>query len=85
MKKITYIFLLFFAFCKIQAQTALEHIVQEKETLYGISKKYNITVETLQNNNKELLSEGLKKGQVLKINAVSNGIKSGFDQFSNHL
>ena len=79
MKKFTYIFLLFFAFCKIQAQTAIEHIVQEKETLYGISKKYNITVETLQNNNKELLTEGLKKGQVLKINTVSNGIKNSLD------
>jgi LysM repeat protein len=53
-------------------QNPTKHTVQPKETLYGISKMYNITIEELQNANAELLKDGLKIGQILTIPA-SNG------------
>jgi LysM repeat protein len=43
------------------------HIVGPKETLYGISKQYNVTVDNLQNANLEILSNGLQIGQELRI------------------
>lgn len=42
------------------------HEVQPKETLYGISKQYNISIEELEKLNPEL-KEGLKIGQILKL------------------
>ncbi len=48
------------------AVTASLHIVQEKETLYSIAKKYSITVEQLRDWNK-LAGSGLKTGQELVI------------------
>jgi LysM repeat protein len=48
------------------AVTASLHIVQEKETLYSIAKKYSITVEQLKEWNK-LTGDGLKPGQELVI------------------
>lgn len=48
------------------AVTASLHIVQEKETLYSIAKKYSITVEQLKEWNK-LTGNGLKTGQELVI------------------
>ncbi|SHH16942.1 LysM peptidoglycan-binding domain-containing protein [Flavobacterium defluvii] len=47
------------------------HIVAEKETLYGLSKKYNVTVEVLQNAN-PILANGLQVGQELIIPQVLN-------------
>lgn len=48
------------------------HEVQAKETLWGISKKYNVSVEDLKKANPLLESEGLKIGQ--QINIPSNVI-----------
>jgi len=48
------------------AVTASMHIVQDKETLYSIAKKYSITVEQLKEWNK-LTGNGLKTGQELVI------------------
>ena len=45
-----------------------EHIVQEGETLYGISKKYNCSVSDLQNLNPDA-EKGLKPGA--KINSTN--------------
>lgn len=42
------------------------HVVSEKETLYGLSKKYNVSVEALQNAN-PILANGLQVGQELVI------------------
>ncbi|WP_163411065.1 muramidase family protein [Flavobacterium ajazii] len=42
------------------------HIVAEKETLYGLSKKYNVSVEAIQNAN-PILANGLQVGQELII------------------
>ncbi len=66
MKKIIFV-LAFLSFCFANAQTEIEHIVLEKETIYGISKNYNIAVDLIQNANKDLLKDGLKIGQKLKI------------------
>lgn len=43
------------------------HIVQPKETLYGLSKQYGVGVEGITEANKEALSEGLKIGSTLRI------------------
>jgi LysM repeat protein len=43
------------------------HIVGAKETLFGLSKQYGISVEALQNANQEILSNGLQIGQELVI------------------
>jgi LysM repeat protein len=43
------------------------HIVAAKETLYGISKQYKVTVEAIQNANLEILASGLQVGQELVI------------------
>jgi len=44
-----------------------EHTVLDGETLYGISKKYGISVNDILKLNKELLKNGLKSGQIIKI------------------
>lgn len=43
------------------------HEVLKKETLWGISKKYNVTVDELKKANPSLETEGLKIGQKLAI------------------
>jgi LysM repeat protein len=55
------------------SQNLLMHKVESKETLYGISKKYDVSLEQLNELNPEL-KEGLKVGQDLKI-PVKNGQK----------
>lgn len=45
----------------------ITHEVLPKETLYGIAKQHNITVEDLYKINPNLEKEGLKKGQTIKI------------------
>ena len=62
----------------IQGREGLEknliiHIVQEKETVYGISKKYEVTEAEINELNPEI-KEGLKIGQEIKI-PVKNGLK----------
>ncbi len=66
MKKIILV-IAFLSFCFANAQTSIEHIVLEKETIYGISKKYDLTIEQIQGANKFLHLEGLKVGQKLNI------------------
>ena len=43
------------------------HKVKRKETLYGISKKYNVTEEDIKKANRQLYSENLKKGDRIRI------------------
>jgi membrane-bound lytic murein transglycosylase D len=47
-----------------------EHIVQKGETLYAISKLYNISVVDIANRNSLSLQESLKVGQRLNLNPV---------------
>lgn len=44
-----------------------EHKVKRKETLYSLSKEYNVDQEDLKKHNPFLYSENLKKGQKIKI------------------
>lgn len=48
------------------------HEVQRKETLYGISKQYNTSVEDIHNFNPEVKENGLKKGQSIKIPTIAS-------------
>jgi LysM repeat protein/ABC-type branched-subunit amino acid transport system substrate-binding protein len=50
-----------------QAGQYLEHKVKRRETKYGISKQYNITVDELIAANPSLNSEDPKSGQILRI------------------
>lgn len=45
----------------------IRHQVQPKETLYSLSKKYNVTVDQIKEQNAQLLINGLQIGQVLEI------------------
>jgi LysM repeat protein len=45
----------------------ITHIVGAKETLYGLSKQYSVSVEAIQNANAEILAGGLQIGQELII------------------
>jgi len=47
--------------------SAKTYEVLAKETVYGIAKQHNISVEDLYKVNPELEKEGLKKGQIIKI------------------
>ncbi|WP_426485871.1 LysM peptidoglycan-binding domain-containing protein [Flavobacterium sp. 2] len=52
---------------KTKSDQQITHIVGEKETLYGLSKKYKVSQEALQEANKEILAGGLQVGQELII------------------
>ncbi|RPH32161.1 MAG: LysM peptidoglycan-binding domain-containing protein [Bacteroidales bacterium] len=43
------------------------HQVKPKEGLYSISRQYNVNIQTIEDLNKEVLSNGLKFGSILKI------------------
>jgi LysM repeat protein len=49
------------------SEKIVKHKVEPKETLYSLSKKYNITVDELKQQNEALLKNGLQIGQVLTI------------------
>ncbi|KAF2342195.1 C40 family peptidase [Flavobacterium tistrianum] len=53
------------------------HEVASKETLWGISKKYNVSVDELKKANPSLETEGLKIGQ--QINIPSNSVASNIN------
>lgn len=48
------------------AGSFLEHLVEKKETLFSISKKYNVDINSILEHNPQA-QEGLKQGQVLRI------------------
>lgn len=51
----------------VQNDNPTSHIVQPKETLYSISKQYGVTIYALKAVNGDLLNNGLKIGQNVKI------------------
>lgn len=53
-------------------EEVLEHEVVAKETLFGLSKKYNISIEKLKQLNPSIESEGLKIGQVVRLSKSIN-------------
>lgn len=52
---------------KQNSSQQLTHIVGAKETLFGLSKQYNVSVEAIQNANATILTNGLQIGQELVI------------------
>lgn len=46
-----------------------KHTVAPKETLYGLSKKYNVSIDAILSQNERVLKNGLQAGQVLTIKA----------------
>lgn len=50
---------------------SITHVVGEKETLFGIAKKYNVSVTDLETWNKATLQNGLKKGQEIFVSKPS--------------
>ncbi|TGD59092.1 lytic transglycosylase [Flavobacterium humi] len=51
----------------VDAVVYTQHQVTAKETLFGIAKQHNISVEALEKANSEILLNGLKEGQTLQI------------------
>lgn len=52
---------------KIDGKIYYSHIVQEKQTLYSISKAYGVTVQDIYEANPALLTEGVKKNAIILI------------------
>ncbi len=50
-----------------EADLFVEHKVKRKETLFAISRKYNVDIETLKKVNPETDFSGLRKGETLRI------------------
>ena len=62
-----------------QNDSANSHLVQPKETLYSISKQYGVTIDALKAANGDLLNNGLKVGENIKIpagSAIQNAVVS---------
>ncbi len=72
--KSKYLLLFFILFFWGSAQ--LKHTVSAQETVYGISKKYNVAVEKLQKLNPFLKERNLKIGDVLVISEKASSVQS---------
>lgn len=64
---------------EIQYSSLEDYLVQPKETLYGISKKYDITVDQLVALNQSVLQGILKSGQTIKVPVLS---KNSFETYT---
>jgi len=60
----------------VESANSNSHEVAAKETLWGISKKYNVSVDDLKKANQLLETEGLKIGQQITIPSNSSDIAS---------
>ena len=58
------------------------HVVEPKETLYGLSKKYNITIDQLFSFNEEALKDGLQVGETIVIPPTNASIKQNITKAS---
>lgn len=50
------------------ASATIKHVVQAKETLYSLTRTYNVTLEQLKAQNPFLKNKGLQIGQTITIN-----------------
>ena len=57
---------------KINGQVCYSHIVLEKQTLFSISKAYNVTIEDIYKYNPSVKEKGLQKNSILIIPMVEN-------------
>lgn len=55
------------------------HKVEGKETLYSLSKQYNLSMQEVADANPEIKNSGLKKGMILRIPKVNNAANSTTD------
>ena len=53
-----------------------EHKVKRKETLYSISKLYNVSIDEIKKSNRQLYSESLKKDAIINIPQYKNDASS---------
>ncbi|RYZ87931.1 MAG: LysM peptidoglycan-binding domain-containing protein [Proteobacteria bacterium] len=51
----------------VQAPVAIEHKVQNGETLFGLARKYNVGVDAIKKQNPRVMARGLQVGQIIKI------------------
>ena len=59
-----------------QSTQFVEHKVQKKETLYSLSKEYNVSVDDIKRYNKQLYSKELQMGETIRIpSGTSNSSK----------
>lgn len=63
-----------------------EHKVKRKETLFSISKRYNVSIEEIKRHNKRLYSENLRKGDKINIPqfqtiVVSNNLENTIKKY----
>lgn len=61
---------------KKEIEDVVKHEVVAKETLFGLSKKYNLSIEKLKQLNPSIESEGLKVGMILKLSKTENNAVS---------
>lgn len=52
------------------------HLVQPKETLFSLSRQYGVTVDAIKSANAELLKDGLKIGQTIKIPSSGSNVST---------
>jgi LysM repeat protein len=50
-----------------ERKTEVNHKVEPKETLFSLAKQFNVTVDDIKANNKEILKNGLQVGQIIVI------------------
>ncbi|CAM3480903.1 hypothetical protein FLLO111716_13470 [Flavobacterium longum] len=53
------------------AGAEVKHKVEKGETLYSLSRKYNVSVDDIKSQNEDLLKKGLQIGQVLTIRTTN--------------
>lgn len=51
-----------------------EHVVQRKETLYSLSKQYNVSIDDIKRYNKQLYSKELQTGETIRIPVESKAV-----------
>ena len=70
-------------FVKTVVLPTITHVVAAKETVYGLAKTYNITVDELEKANPEIVKEGLKIGGTVKIPSKSDKSVAKSETLSN--
>ena len=58
------------------SSTFIQHRVVQGETLYGLARKYDVSVNDINDENKQLLSDGLKIGQIIVIPTIGNTVSN---------
>jgi LysM repeat protein/ABC-type branched-subunit amino acid transport system substrate-binding protein len=59
---------------KINGQVCYSHVVLERQTLFSISKAYNVSLEDIYKYNPNLKETGLKKNSIIIIPAIENEV-----------